>query len=75
MMNSSRESERFDIYQGDIELASGNRESAKNIWLFAASEHSNDSDLPPRSRQAKQLRKRTQADSPDFFQKERLSFP
>lgn len=45
LMNSVRKREVFDLYQGDIELASGHRESAKNIWTTAASEHPNDSGL------------------------------
>ena len=45
LMNSSSKRAIFDIYQGDMELASGHRENAKNIWISAATEHPNDSGL------------------------------
>ncbi len=45
LMNSSKKGAIFDVYQGDIELALGNKEKAKDIWLSAASSNYNDSHI------------------------------
>ena len=45
LMSSSKKRAIFDVYKGDIELAFGNKESAKSIWTSAALANYNDSHL------------------------------
>jgi len=45
LMNSSKKRDIFDVYQGDIEFAFGNKELAKNIWTSAALTNHDDSHL------------------------------
>ena len=44
-MSSSKKRAIFDVYKGDIELAFGNKESAKSIWASAGLANYNDSHL------------------------------
>lgn len=44
-MSLSKKRIVFDVYHGDIELAIGNKESAKSIWASAALANHNDSHL------------------------------
>ena len=45
LMSFSKKRAIFDVYKGDIELALGRKENAKNIWLSAASANHNDSHI------------------------------
>ena len=45
LMKASKKRTIFDVYNGDIELALGNKESAKSIWISAALANHNDSHL------------------------------
>ncbi len=45
LMKASKKRVIFDVYQGDIELAVGHQEKAKDIWLSIASSNYNDSNL------------------------------
>ncbi|MBR6506851.1 MAG: helix-turn-helix domain-containing protein [Clostridia bacterium] len=45
LMNSSKKRAIFNVYEGDIALAFGHHEKAKDIWLSAASSNYNDSHL------------------------------
>ncbi len=45
LMSLSKKRAIFDVYKGDIELAFGNKESAKSIWASAALANYNDSHL------------------------------